>query len=259
VLATATGREVNRVPCWYDTGFQSGSGRLVARRLEGVSAYDPLTGSEVWNKPYPDPRPPGTALPLPGRRLALSPNGALVAAWDRRAGGLQLWTADGAPAGLIDTGPDMVNAIEFTPDSSALVVATSRALTLWDVVKRAPRDWGAGAPGATALAFAPNGQWLATVDRDRLVRLREPATGREVRTFPASALRVNVLAFNPDGTRLVTGGSDRTLRLWDVESGRELLALPGVTHPVTGIAWDGPRDRIFALDHAVRVWAATDN
>jgi WD40 repeat protein len=259
VLDAGTGREVHRVPCWYDVGYQPDSGRLAARRPGGMAVYDPLTGSEVWNKPYPEPRAPGTALPLPGRRLALSANGALVAVWDRRAGGLQLWTADGAPVGPIDTGPDMVHAIEFTPDSARVAVATSKTVALWDVAQRARLEWGAGLPGATALAFSPKGPWLATVDRDRTVRLRVATTGQEIRAFSGNALQVNALAFSPDGTRLVTGGSDRTVRVWDVESGRELLALPGVTHPVTGVAWDGPRDRIFALDHAVRVWGTKDN
>jgi WD40 repeat protein len=212
----------------------------------------------VWNKSFSDPRATGTALPLQARRLALSADGALVAVWARRAGGVQLWRADGTAVGVIDTGPDLVHTIEFTPDSSRLAVATSKTVTMWDVAKRERLAWGEGASGATALAFSPNGQWLATVDRDRVVRLHETATGREVRRFTGTALQVFVLTFSPDGTRLVTGGGDRTVRVWDVESGRELLSLPGVTHVVTGIAWDGPRDRIYALDHAVRVWGTSD-
>jgi WD40 repeat protein len=186
--------------------------------------------------------------------MALSANGALVAVWDRRAGGVQLWDADGSVVGVLDTGAAFVHTIEFTPDGGRLAIATSKTVMMWDVATRAHLAWGEGLSGAIALAFSPNGLWLATADLDRTVRLREATTGREVRRFTGSGLRAKVLTFSPDGTRLVTGGSDRTVRLWDVESGRELLALPGITECVTGIVWDGPRDRIYALDHAVRVW-----
>ena len=115
-------------------------------------------------------------------------------------------------------------------------------------------QWAEGAPGAVAVGFSPNGQWIATADTDRTVRLREVATGREVRHFAGPSHRVKALCFSPDGTRLATGGADRTVRVWDVETGRELLLLPGVMEPVSGLAWDGKNDRIYALDHAVRVW-----
>jgi WD40 repeat protein len=96
-----------------------------------------------------------------------------------------------------------------------------------------------------------------TVDRDRKVRLREAATGREVRTFIGNSGRVTVAIFSPDGTRVVTGGADRTVRVWDVESGRELLALAGPTRVVWGLAWDDKHDRLYALDHSVRVWGTS--
>ena len=258
VLDAATGRELHRVSCWYDVGFHPTTGRLVTRRQRGVIVSDPATGSEIWSKSLPESPNAGTTIPLPGRRLALSADGEFIAIWDRRVGGVHLWHADGSVAGLIDLGPDLVNTIAFTPDSSRLAIATPKTVMMWDVATRTRLNWGEGVTGSTAMAFSPNGQWLVTVDRDRAVRLRDAATGREIRRFPGNALQVNVLTFSPDSTRLVTGGADRTVRVWDVETGRELLSLPGVTHAVTGIVWDGPRNRIYALDHAARVWDTKD-
>jgi WD40 repeat protein len=260
VIDAASGRELYRLTGGPDIGFLPTSGRLVTGRAGGGAVlWDPVTGRTVWNKPFftePDPPP---ATDPGGRRLALAPDGALLAVWDRRAAGIRLWSAaDGTETGWIDTGA-YINALEFSPDGSRLVAAAPDALLMWDVASRAQVHWGEDARGASTLAFSPNGQWLATVDRDRTVRLRDAATGRAVRNFIGSTLRADVLAFSPDSARLATGGADRTVRVWDVESGRELLALLGATGAVTGIAWDATRDRICALDDAVRLWETKDH
>jgi WD40 repeat protein len=260
VLDAASGRELHRLTGGPDVGFHPTSGRLVTGRSGGGAIlWDLSAGKAIWNKPLSDVRDPTSGAVAGGRRMALSPDGKLVAIWDRHGAGIQLWNpADGTEVGRFDTRNNFVHALEFSPDSARLVAATPSTLLMWDVASRTVVDWSKEARGVSALAFSPNGQWIATVEHDQIVRLRDAATGREIRSFIGSALRANVLTFSPDSTRLVTGGSDRTVRVWDVESGRELLSLPGVTEAVTGIAWDGPRDRIYALDHAVRVWEAKE-
>jgi WD40 repeat protein len=171
---------------------------------------------------------------------------------------VQLWNpADGSARGVLDTGTAFAYAIEFSPDGGRLAVAAADAVTVWDLQSRSRVQWDEVPRGAVAVAFSPTGAWVATAETDRTVRLREAATGRVVRQFVGTGLRVNVLCFSPDGTRLVTGGADRAVRVWDVESGRELLSLPGVAEAVTGLAWDARNDRVYALDHAVRVWGTT--
>lgn len=217
--------------------------------------WDPIAGKQLWSKPFPQWREPKVVVAPAGRRLAVAPDGSRLAIWDYRANGLQLWNpTDGSDAGLLETDKWFVSAIDFTPDSKRLVVATLDGLSMWDVDARKRLPWGEGIPGAMTFVLSPNGQWLATLERDGKVRLRELATGREVRTFVGTALRVSVLCFSADSSRLVTGGADRTVRVWDVESGRELLSLPGVTEGVTSLAWDAKNDRLYALDFAVRVW-----
>jgi WD40 repeat protein len=74
----------------------------------------------------------------------------------------------------------------------------------------------------SALAFSPDGKTLASCGNDRLIRLWDTATGRELRTFKGHANFVMAAAFSSDGTRLVSAAQDGTIRLWDAASGKEL-------------------------------------
>ncbi|WP_171470819.1 PQQ-binding-like beta-propeller repeat protein [Frigoriglobus tundricola] len=261
LLDTSTGRELLRFEGGPDIGFHKPSGHLVSgRRGTGAVLWDTATGRPIWGRALPGATEPLRA-PAPGaRQVVVAPDGSMMAIWDRQAGGIRLWsTADGTGSGFLDTDGGFAYALDFSSDGSKLAVATDETVTVWDVAARVRLNWSEAVPGATAVALSPNGRWLATVDPDRTVRLRDAATGREVRRFTGAGRGADVLAFSPDGARLVTGGTDRTVRVWDAESGRELLSLPGVTDAVTGIVWDGPRDRIYALDRAVRVWGAKAN
>jgi WD40 repeat protein len=77
----------------------------------------------------------------------------------------------------------------------------------------------------TGLAFSPAGDLLATVGMDHFVRLRDAATGKELRNWSFPGEYNMPLAFTPDGKRLAVGGPK--IRLWDVATGQAVAALDG--------------------------------
>ncbi len=72
-----------------------------------------------------------------------------------------------------------------------------------------------------ALAFSPDGQTLATAAGDKVLRLWEVASGKELRRFTGHKDAVLAVAFSRDGKTLATGSADNTVRLWNAATGAE--------------------------------------
>ncbi|MGH3906861.1 MAG: CHAT domain-containing protein, partial [Pseudonocardiaceae bacterium] len=111
-----------------------------------------------------------------------------------------------------------------------------------------------------AVAFSPDGRWLATASSKNVAQIWDATSGQELLTVGSKGWRRNMegVAFSPDGRRLATAGDDCTARIWDVTSGDELLT---VTHegPLWGLAFspDGHRLATAGDDCTARIWDVT--
>src|SRR5262249_17858190 len=104
-----------------------------------------------------------------------------------------------------------------------------RTVKVWDAltgkVELTQRGEKAGFAG---VAFSPDGDRLAAIGTDRLIRVWETAGGRELVVFGRAAPGLEVgskIAFGPDGKYLVVGGA--TVTVWDSETGHEVRTLEG--------------------------------
>jgi WD40 repeat protein len=78
-----------------------------------------------------------------------------------------------------------------------------------------------------SLAFAPDGETIATVGDDRNLRLWDIASGRRIGILEGHAESVKAVAISPDGKTLATGRDDGTMKLWDAPA-------PGGPKPPAG-------------------------
>jgi WD40 repeat protein len=109
-------------------------------------------------------------------------------------------------------------ALVFTPDGRQLAAAAADTIYLFDVGSgKQVRSFGGPHLWGRALAFSPDGKWLACGRLDGSLRLWEVATGKLLRDVPGHETAVSAVAFAPDGLRLATASLDATVLLWDVE------------------------------------------
>ena len=70
-----------------------------------------------------------------------------------------------------------------------------------------------------------DGKWVAYTDR--VARLWDAATGKQLAVLRGHQGRVRTAEFSPDSTRLVTASDDTTVRVWAIPGGKQLAVLAG--------------------------------
>jgi WD40 repeat protein len=111
-------------------------------------------------------------------------------------------------------------------------------------------------PGATGVAFRPDGDRLASVAWDNSVRLWRTDTWALAEQYRDPGGQPNSVAFSPDGTLLAWGGADTTVKVWKVGAG-QVATLRGHRNWVWDVAFrPGTGDVIASAgrDGTVKVW-----
>ncbi|WP_019506832.1 NB-ARC domain-containing protein [Pleurocapsa sp. PCC 7319] len=116
-----------------------------------------------------------------------------------------------------------------------------------------------------AVAFSPNGEYLAIGDTKGEVHLWQVAPWRSpfgqwqsqsLLTFQGHTSWVVSLAWSPNGNMLASSSYDKTIRLWNPLTGHCVKTLTGHTNWVLSIAWS-PDGKMLASggdDQTIRIW-----
>ena len=158
------------------------------------------------------------------RSAVYSPNGKLIAVGEALGEARIFDAATGAVVrsledfnGQIKYG---VGPLAFSPDSARIMLSTSttRVVAL-DIRTRAGKylaECHTGRP--TALVYSPDGQFIASAERDATVYIWDTKTAKVIKPVLRGHVgAVRSVVFSPDGRFLVTGGSDSTIHVWDLK------------------------------------------
>ncbi|MFL5244097.1 MAG: WD40 repeat domain-containing protein [Gemmataceae bacterium] len=204
--------------------------------------------------------------PSPVNAIAYRPDGKTVA-----AGGygevLIFDSASGDLAGKVTGQTGHVNALTYSHDGTHLAVAGGEPAKSGEVRLYAVPPNGLPSPQAEkllsghkdvifGLAFSPDGKTLASSGYDRLIKLWDVATGKEIMTLKDHSDTVYGLAFSPDGKMLASGAADRAVKIWEVATAKRLHTLSDSTDWIYALAWS-PNGKHVAgggVDKSIRIW-----
>ena len=158
-------------------------------------------------------------------------------------------------------------SVVFPSDGNALVALPTpeNTVELWDAVTQQKFATLRGnANLIISMRLSPDGKMLATINRDRIIRLWDIGGGELASFTPqpdpnSQPENVWALAFSPDSKILASATFDNVVTLWDISARRELTTLRGHTRPISDVAFS-PDGKFFAsgsFDQTLKFWDTT--
>lgn len=142
-----------------------------------------------------------------------------------------------------------VRRADFSPDGRLLLAVHQNSVAvIWDLAAKTILFRRAGVAWAR---FNEAGEAMAVAGEDRIVRLIEVPTGRELASFQPE-VKAEAGVFAPEG-KLFAASGQKQVQVWEWESGRVREAFE-MDRPATALAWRG--DILAAGDGngEVRLW-----
>jgi WD40 repeat protein len=184
--------------------------------------WDVTTGDEVYTLPGHTDLIINVTFTPDGRRLISASRSREVKVWD---------LPPGEPGGSVPGGRSLtprwtlreffsnsVWAMALSPDGSRLAIGGPSAdgnVRIYDLTDGSLVHTLRGDPRIISLMFSHDGRRVAAAGHERIVRLWDTTTGKELLSLHGHDNIVGRVLFSPDGHRLVSASADGQVQIWD--------------------------------------------
>jgi serine/threonine protein kinase len=226
-----------------------------------VQLWDPQTANLVLT--YREHAQPvlSVAWSLDGKRMASACEDKTVHIWDTITGEmLHTYRGHNSRVLTLAWSPDGKNIASGGEDKLIHIWSMQRErngfFTSWLFPTRGQFTYRGHFGRVNALAWAPNGQRIASVSSDKTLQVWDTLTGRKhfIHRNPTSTL--TCVAWSYNGRYLATGGNDKLVQVWDTQTRNPVTTYAGHTGYVTSISWapDGKQLVSASVDHTIHIW-----
>lgn len=153
-----------------------------------------------------------------------------------------------------------LETLALSPDGTLLAAGGAGGLWLFDMTTHTEVWEQTSEIGVMSVAFAPDGQTLATGSASTRVRIWRVADGALLQTITGHTYRVWSVAFAPDGQTLATGSSDGVVRLWRIADGALLRTFAVNNSEILHVVF-APNGQMLASiswDGGMQLWRVAD-
>jgi WD40 repeat protein len=239
--------EVAMLKTWIEEGAQ-GPGKGPAS--VSISAGKPVIG--------------GVAAVAPRARqiytLAYRPDGKVIALAEYQSVVI-VDPATQKETARLEGHADAVRALAWSKDGMVLAAAGGAPgrkgeIKIWEADGTLQATASGHADCIYAVAVSPDGMTVASASYDKLIKLWDAVTGKELKTLKDHTDAIYALQFTPDGKRLISGAADRTIKVWDPATGERLYTLSEPTDGVNTlvVSPDGKLLAAAGQDKSIRTW-----
>jgi WD40 repeat protein len=204
---------------------------IAAASAEGVPAcvWEAATGKVVQTiRGHENPSPiTAIGFSADGVEVLTASEDGTAKVWDRTQADPEKPLATFAMTDEAHGDPVPISAAALAPTRPRRVVtgAINGQILLWEEGKEKPIDLGSLERSVLALAFTPDGRWLAAAGADKSVWLWQTSRPRQrirLEPVPQHTEQVNALVGWPTSTLIASGSDDTTIKLWSLDE-RKLL------------------------------------